>query len=290
MTGSHALGKRWVLVPLCLCFLGCSGSSGLFPDKEIAWTRLDVEVAGPRIASAMVWDPVRHAFVLHAGQDVDWNLRPETWEWSPNSEAWRLIVDQSQQNPGPRMSHAMVWDPTRERMILFGGTDLDRYFDDTWTFDGSTSQWVRLDTIGNPPPRSQHGMVYDPDTEQVIVFGGRGTNHEPLHDTWLLSLDSLEWIQQASPEGAPHPQARDHVQMARDSISGIIVMRGCSLGDGIANETWTLLDVKGEQPEGPMDHGQAASNGQHLFLLGGFGGDDLPIDAGLTPRGATWKL
>ena len=120
MTGSHALGNRWVLV--CLCFLGCSGSSGLFPGKELAWTRLDVEVAGPRMASAMVWDPVRRTFVLHAGQDVDWNLRPETWEWSPNSAAWRLIVDQSQQNPGPRMSHAMVWDPTRERMILFAGT------------------------------------------------------------------------------------------------------------------------------------------------------------------------
>jgi len=92
-------------------------------------------------------------------------------------------------------------------MILFGGTDLDRYFDDTWAFDGSTSQRVRLDTIGNAPPRSQPGMVYDPDTEQIIVFGGRGTNHEPLHDTWLLSLDSLEWIQQASPKGAPQPQA-----------------------------------------------------------------------------------
>ena len=70
-----------------------------------------------------------------------------------------MIVDQSQQNPGPRISHAMVWDSTRERMILFAGTDLDRYFDDTWAFDGSTSQWVRLDTIGNPPPRSQHGIL-----------------------------------------------------------------------------------------------------------------------------------
>ncbi len=237
LTRSHALDKRWAWVALCLCLLGCAGFDGPLAGKDLAWRLVDVEVAGPRIESAMVWDPVRRVFVLHAGRDVDWNLRPETWEWSPNSEAWRLIVDSSQQNPGPRISHTMVWDTARKRMILFGGTDLDRYFDDTWAFDGSTSRWVRLDTTGNPPPRSQHGMVYDPDTDQVIVFGGRGINHEPLHDTWLLSLDSLEWIRHDSPDGADHPQARDHVQMARDSVSGIIVMRGCSLGDGLANET-----------------------------------------------------
>ena len=300
----------------------------------------------------MAWDPTRRVFVLHGGRDRNWDLRPEAWEWSPNSHEWRLVSDASRQNPGARISHAMVWDAARERMILFGGTDLDRYFDDTWAFDGSACQWVRLDTTRNPPPRSQHGMVHDPATDQVIVFGGRGTNQERLHDTWLLNLDTLEWTQHASTDAAPHPRARDHVQMARDSLSGIIVMRGSSLGEGLANETWhfdaharswslaetdqepqgmdhgflcsverlgglllfgfhsswfgmyspqtwlyrpqaktwTLLETRGEQPESPMDHGQAASDGQHFFLLGGFGGDDVPPDAGLTPRGATWKF
>jgi hypothetical protein len=238
-------------------------------------------------------------------------------------------------------------------MILFGGSDLvERSFNDTWSFEGATSRWVRLETTGNPPPRSQHGMVHDPDTDMLIVFGGRGEDHQPLHDTWLLNLESLQWTQQDPTGAAPHPQARDHVQMARDPLSGVIVMRGVSLGSGLPDETWhfdtqarawslmqtdlepdgmehgfmcsveslgglvlfgfapglfgqgsphtwlyrpqalswTLLDATGEQPTFPMDHGQAASDGQHLLVLGGFGGPGVPEDAGLTPRGATWKL
>ncbi|MEE8143233.1 MAG: kelch repeat-containing protein [Planctomycetota bacterium] len=295
----------------------------------------------------MAWDPARGVFVLYGGRDRNWELLSTTWEWFPNSHAWRLVADAARQNPGPRMSHAMVWDAARERMILFGGTDLDRSFDDTWAFDGSASRWVRLDTTGDPPPRSQHGMVHDPATDQVIVFGGRGTNSQPYQDTWLLNLDTLEWIQHAPTEGAPHPRARDHVQMVRDSLSDIIVMCGRSLGDELAGETWqfdaharrwrmvttdqeppamdhgflcsverlgglalfgfggdepqtwvyrpqaetwTLLEGKGEQPDFPMDHGQAASDGQHLFVLGGFGGENVPQDAGLTPRGAMWRF
>jgi hypothetical protein len=55
-------------------------------------------------------------------------------------------------------------------------------------------------------------------------------------------------------------------------------------------EAWSLLEPKGELPERPMDHGQAASDGRHLYLLGGFGGEDVPQDAGLVPRGAMWRF
>lgn len=340
--------QGWLFLLLFFGLLGCAS-----PDR-IPWESLDVKTEGPHVGSAMVWEPTRGVLLLHGGQNRNWEMLPETWEWFPGSDAWRLVTDASQLNPGARTSHAMVWDSARERTILFGGTDLNRDFADTWAFDGSSSRWERLDTSGNPPPRSQHGMIYDPVTDQVIIFGGRGTDQKRLHDTWLLNLYTLEWIQPASTKAAPHPQARDHVQMARDSLSGIIVMRGSSLGPGLPDETWhfdaharswslaqtnqepqemghgflrsverlgglvlfgfhaswetsggyspqtwvyrpqaeawTLLQARGVQPESPMDHGQAASDGQHLFLLGGFGGDDVPPDAGLTPRGAMWKL
>jgi hypothetical protein len=172
----------------------------------------------------------------------------------------------------------------------------------------------------------------------------------PLHDTWLLDLTSLLWTQVDPDQEAPHPQARDHVQMARDPLSGIIVMRGCFLDEGLSDETWhldghtrswslaqtqqephgldhgflcpveslgglvlfgfagtnysgpqtwiylplertwTLLGGRGEAPEAPCDHGQAASNGQHLFLLGGFLEAPPSSDSGVIPRGATWRF
>ncbi len=235
-------------------------------------------------------------------------------------------------------------DSTRERMLLFGGYRDEEYLDDTWAYDTKTSGWVQLQTTGNPPARSQYGMVYDPLRDEILLFGGRGSRTQPLHDTWSLDLDTLQWSMLPPPSGAPHPRARDHVQMARDPLSGITVIRGHSLGEGLPDETWhfdpeartwtwvetkgqpqgashgllcaveaagglmflggdsapqtwlyeprtktwTQLEPGGQPPEFPIDHGQVGSDGQHLYVLAGFGGDDVPADAGLTPRGALW--
>ena len=337
--------RAWSLLLLALGLLACVST------REARWTRLAVQTEGPCLESAMAWDPARDVFVLYGGRDRNWDFRTETWEWSPESPAWRRCAETSDRKPSGRLTHTMVWDATRERMLLFGGSNLENSFNDTWSFEGSTSRWVRLETTGDPPPRSQHGMVHDPDTDTLIVFGGRGPDHQPLHDTWLLDLDSLRWTRQEPTGTAPQPRARDHVQMARDPLTGTIVMRGASLGSGLADETWhfdarartwtlmptdreprgmehgflcpvdalgglvffgfesgwlgrspqtwlyrpqarswTLLQVTGEEPTSPMDHGQAASDGRHLLVLGGFGGPGVPADAGLTPRGALWRL
>ncbi len=308
------------------------------------WRLLEVRTTGPRVESAMVWDPAREVFVLHGGRDRNWDLLAETWEWSPDAAQWSRVVDAADPNPGPRMSHAMVWDSTRRRMLLFGGSDLEVCLDDTWAYDAKTTGWVQLKTTGNPPTRTQHGMVYDPDRDEILLFGGRDSQVQPLHDTWSLDLNTLQWSMLPPPRGAPHPQARDHVQMARDPLSGITVIRGHSLGEGLPDETWhfdaeargwtlvetklqpqgashgllcaveaagglmflggdsvqqtwlheprtgtwTQLEAGGRTPDFPIDHGQVGSDGQHLYVLGGFGGDDVPADAGLTPRGAMW--
>jgi hypothetical protein len=329
---------------LCVLLLGLGLSAcGTESDRD-GWRLLEVRTTGPCVESAMVWDTARRVFVLHGGRDRNWNLLAETWEWAPGAAAWSRVVGAADKNPGPRMSHAMVWDSSRERMLLFGGYRNEEYFDDTWAYDTKTSVWVHLQTTGNPPARSQFGMVYDPDRDEILLFGGRDSRSQPLHDTWSLDLDTLQWNMLRPPSGAPHPRARDHVQMARDPLSGITVIRGHSLGDGLPDETWhfdtevrtwtavevtwqpqgarhgllcaveasgglmfvgndsdpqtwlyrpstktwTRLEPGGQWPEFPIDHGQVGSDGQHLYVLGGFGGDDVPADAGLTPRGALW--
>ena len=319
--------------------LGCEPSS----DNE-GWRLLDVRTSGPRVGSAMVWDTAREVFVLHGGRNRNWDLLAETWEWAPGAAEWSRVVDAAEKTPGPRMAHAMVWDSSRERMLLFGGYRHEQYLDDTWAYDSKTSVWVQLQTTGNPPARSQHGMVYDPLRNEILLFGGRGSRTQPLHDTWSLDLETLRWNMLRPPSGAPYPRARDHVQMARDPLSGITVIRGHSLGGGLPDETWhfdtearswtwvktqgqpqgashgllcaveaagglmflggdrraqtwlyeprtmtwTRLKPGGQRPEFPIDHGQIGSDGRHLYVLAGFGGDDVPADAGLTPRGAMW--
>ena len=83
----------------------------------------------------MVWDPAREVFILHGGRDRNWDLLAETWEWAPGDAEWSRVVDAMTPNPGPRMSHAMVWDSTAERVLLFGGYRDERSLNDTWAYD-----------------------------------------------------------------------------------------------------------------------------------------------------------
>ena len=328
---------------LFLGLLACMTCFGAIAGDQ-SWRKLEVRATGPRVESAMVWDPAREVFVLHGGRDRNWDLLAETWEWAPGDAEWSRVVDAMTPNPGPRMSHAMVWDSTAERMLLFGGYRDERSLNDTWAYDSRTKRWVQLQTTGGPPSRSQHGMVYDPVRDEILLFGGRDSETQPLHDTWSLDLDTLQWSLLPPPSGAPQPRARDHVQMARDPLSGITVMRGDALGNGLPDETWhfdaqarswilvetlrqpkgashgllcaveaagglmllggdsdpetwqyqprtetwTKLKTSGQPPEFPIDHGQIGSDGESLYVFGGFGGPDVPPDAGLTPRGATW--
>ena len=311
---------------------------------DMGWRLLAVRTTGPRVESAMVWDTVRKVFVLHGGRNRNWDTLAETWEWSPGATEWSRVVDAAAPNPGARMSHAMVWDSTKKRMLLFGGEGPKGHPDDTWAYDAKTTGWVKLQTTSNPPGRTQHGMVYDPVRNEMLMFGGRDSRAQPLPETWSLDLDTLRWSTLPGKGGAPQPRARDHVQMVRDPLSGITVMRGHSLGKGLPDETWhfdwkargwTLVETKrqpqgashgllcaveaagglmflggdraaqtwlyaprtetwtrlgpgGQSPELPIDHGQVGSDGKRMYVLGGFGGDDVPAGAGLTPRGATW--
>jgi hypothetical protein len=335
--------QRFLFVLLIgLGLLGCETRT----DNANGWRLLKVRPTGPCVGSAMVWDSARKVFVLHSGRNRNWDPLAETWEWAPGAVEWSRVVGNKEKNPGARITHAMVWDSKRERMLLFGGNWLEDYLNDTWAFDSKTLVWVQLQTTGNPPARSQHGMVYEPERDEILLFGGRSIGAQPLHDTWALDLDPLQWKLLPPPNGTPHPQARDHVQMARDPLSGITVIRGHSLGKGLPDETWhfdterrfwtraeikeqpkgaghglfcaveaaggllflsgesdmqtwlykprtkiwTQLQPGGQLPESPIDHGQSASDGKSMYVLGGFGGDDVPADAGLTPHGALWML
>lgn len=93
----------------------------------------------------------------------------------------------------------MAYDPASGQLVLFGGQDYEG--NDTWTWSGTT--WTQVDDstdpgCGNestnpcplsPPPRSTSPMTYDPATDQLVLFGGRGgpTPGGPvLNDTWVI--------------------------------------------------------------------------------------------------------
>jgi hypothetical protein len=108
----------------------------------------------------------------------------ETWLW--DGAAWTLATPQIL--PCARRHHAMTYDPTVSRVIMFGGlwspppmATVSSRLNDTWTWDGST--WVRLRPATSPPRVYDHALVHDGVRGENLLFGG-ATETGWLDETW----------------------------------------------------------------------------------------------------------
>ena len=104
---------------------------------------------------------------------------------------------------------------------------------DTWTWNGTT--WSQATPATSPSARIAASMAYDPATGNMVLFGGRANNFNPLGDTW--TWNGTTWSR-VSP--AMSPPARYGASMAYDPATGNMVLFG-----GRANnvnplgDTWT---------------------------------------------------
>lgn len=57
------------------------------------------------------------------------------------------------QKIGVRNAHALAYDSTRGRVVLFGGADASKVRGDTWEWDGNS--WSQVSSAGPAPQRFQ---------------------------------------------------------------------------------------------------------------------------------------
>ncbi len=137
----------------------------------------------------------------------------ETWIYDVACDHWR-VVDQAG-GPQGRARHAAAYDSQRGRMIVFGGrwragaSGNYTLLGDTWAFDLATETWSELPTTSGPAARVNHAMVYDPQGDRVLVFGGNtsasGLAITAKMDVWALELATGTWTEIATASG-PAPR------------------------------------------------------------------------------------
>lgn len=127
------------------------------------WTSRGSGLPFPRTESALAAE--RDGLVLFGGRSM--GTLADTWRWSDH--AWTMLSPPM--SPPARSSHAMAYDPIRERTVLHGGRESGGLLglDDTWEWDGTT--WTPVTPLGVPPRLSQHRMVFDPLRQRVIAIG-----------------------------------------------------------------------------------------------------------------------
>ena len=94
--------------------------------------------------------------------------------------------------PSARLASGATFDSKRGLVLVFGGADHDRVFNDLWAWNGTS--WRKLAEDG-PEPRVMGYIAYDKRRDRVVLFGGRraAPDNSDLGDTW--EWDGASWKQ-----------------------------------------------------------------------------------------------
>jgi hypothetical protein len=238
----------------------------------------------------MAYDAARGRVVLFGGVTGHYSgVSDETWEWDGTD--WNQLHPSS--GPAARSHHAIAYDDTRRRIVLFGGDDADFHvLGDTWEWYGTT--WTRRTPPQSPRGRSDHALAFDAATQRVLLFGGRiehTRDGEPdlyFADTW--AWNGAIWEEQ---HPARSPTARCGHALASDPVQRRVVLLGGYSTDRVAlapERTWiwdgvTWRPVTVDSPTGPTDpvldfgHAMAFDVGRaRVVMFGGSGGSRASSD------------
>ena len=201
--------RKWYLVPLLLLCLivqssifACSDGDAGDPtngDKTQKTSATTVVRQTTTTLSPATWEPlapegeypegrlgssvycdIDNGKLLLFGGWVDRSIYTNVlWSYDLASGAWTDIRPETAL-PAGRASHAWAYDPSADRLIVFGGYDGANYYDDTWAYDPVTNAWTDLMPPGESPlPRGRSAAVYVVTIDKFVLFGGSGLQEDP---------------------------------------------------------------------------------------------------------------
>ncbi len=226
----------------------CDTWSLTFTGVGPGWRHHSTLGPSPRYGHSAIYDPLRDRMIVFGGVDaVGGYALNDVWEIPLHgTETWAQLAT-SGTPPSGRTFHSAVYDPGRDRMIVFGGRVLSYQggggssTDEVWALSlGATPTWTPLAPPGSfPLPRDRATMVYDSRRDRLLIYGGwHQFTSAYLNDTWALTLGALpEWIQ-IGVSGAGPGRRRDGLGVY-DAASDRLVFFGGDNGS-LRNDTWQL--------------------------------------------------
>jgi len=261
-----------------------------------SWTSLVPTGALPagRSYHSAIYDPVRDRMIVFGGFGGALPLNDVLALSLAGTPAWTALVPTGTP-PSRRYLQSAIYDPLRDRMLVFGGADGSTYFNDVWALSlGDPPCWTALSPSGAPPgARCFASATYDAARDRMMIFGGANAT-DVLGDVWALSLgDSPAWMELA-PAGTP-PSPREGPTAIYDPERDRLLIFG-GLGVSRFNDTWalTLGDTPAWtnlSPDGPLPsgrYGQTAifdSERRRMVVFGGSDASGYACDV----RGLAWS-
>ena len=162
-----------------------------------SWAKLSASGGpGPRSLFGRVYDSTSNELVVFGGNNGSTYFN-DVWvlsnaNGSGGSPAWTQLFPTGTL-PAVRDGVSATYDPTTNRMTIFGGANSSGVLGDTWVLTdanglGGTPAWMQIAASSAyfPTPRNTHTAVYSPATNVMVVFGG-ADSAGGFNDVFLLS-------------------------------------------------------------------------------------------------------
>lgn len=182
--------------PECRLNLGRRGSDALLPEPRVDFGMTFFQDPDPDAAddSLLVIGGFRTTWgsedqegtrsgLMEVGADAgDQTFYfQDVWKYEASINQF-MEISTDDERPAARRGHRIVALRSRTNdthIMLFGGHQQDKAFDDVWVLAVNRPKeeriWARIDPYikgSRPPPTSHHTMLYDQDLNMIILFGG----------------------------------------------------------------------------------------------------------------------
>jgi hypothetical protein len=237
-----------------------SNETWVFELAGRRWQEI-TSASAPAVESHVaIYDPRAQRMLVQGGmrrEDDERELEENVWaldlrSGTPAYGSWSIVETHGPQ-PDARREHDGVYDERRHRLLVFGGRQRSNssYLCDVWALDLARATWQELETHGERPnPVRQTALGYDPDANELTVFGGEVltymAGHEkdakdfPVNEIWVLELDSGLWT-----ERTPYPPSvYDHVGVFVPEYGSTLIYGGSSLHSHKEHSTWLIKKLE----------------------------------------------
>jgi len=262
----------------------CDDVWGLSLGGVPGWTPLiPTALPTPGTEHSAIYDPVRDRMLV---DDVRSYESPvDVWSLSlAGTPVWTAQWPVGQV-PSGRPGCAVIYDPVRDRMLVYGGFNRTSrvWFNEVWALSlGGTPIWTTLTSMGTPPKWPRRCAIYDPPRDRMLVFGDSTAYHPAV---WALSLAGTPTWTLLAPAGAPPASAEGCTAVYDPAGDRVLVFGGYSVYDFPKSyhgevwalslsrgPVWTTLKPSGTPPSGRKGHSAVYDPVRHGMLV--FGGQD----------------
>ena len=151
-------------------------------------------------AAITPWSRTRRAlaYICSAGARTA-RLSGDLWVYDVEAAAWSQLATDG--GPAARFGHNAILDPSRGRVVVFGGQAGGAFFSDVWAYEPAANSWSEIAAEGaGPAQRYGAGGALDPLTESLVISHGF-TNQGRFDDTWEFSLGQAQWVDDSPTQG-----------------------------------------------------------------------------------------